>query len=178
MHFQASSLGVSQRTEVASSPRSGFGSIADLLIDCQERRVSGIVCIDALRKDKIEKSTFAFREGRVIYAGSALPTPDRFLIEVSQHLQVPVMQEAIEFAGKRSSVRKVMAALVKVGVVSWPEVTAALRFQVFSLLSELKGASGRIYLDRCNSSFDLHCDNGMPGFAIDELLAETKTFEQ
>ena len=169
MSINASSqVAVQERT---TSLEPGFGPIADLLVGFQQQGASGMVCVDAVLEGSVSKRVFLFQDGWVIYAGKAIPEPGEFLAEISQHLETTVLREALGFAAKRTSVRRVVDALVKVGVVGWSEVIEAVRLQVLSLLTELKGASGRVYLKSSASAFDLRYENGMTGFAIDELLA-------
>ena len=166
---------VSDRVELKEevvSLQSEFGRITDLLAEFQRKRATGIVYVDTLWEEKIERSAFLFRDGWIVYAGPTIPTPGQFLTEVSRHLKAEILQEALDFAAKRPSVHKVVCALAKVGVVSWSEVTAAVRTQVFNLLKELKGASGRVSFDASKTAFDLRYQDNVLGFAIDELLAE------
>ncbi len=157
-------------SEEAAARESKFGRISELLIRFQREGVTGVVRIDTVWEQGIKRSVFLFQEGWVIYAGQALPKPDRFLQEISQHVQTDFLPEALDFAAKRSSVQRVVLALAKVGVVSWSEVAGAVRSQILAILTELREASGRACLVSEMTAFDLRYENDLPGFAIDELL--------
>lgn len=146
--------------------------ITDRLIEFQQQRISGAVYVDAVLEESISKSVFLFQDGWIIYAGMAIPEPGEFLAEISRYLPVTVLREALGFAAKRASVRRVVRALVKVGVVGWPEIAEAIRMQALTLLTELEDTVGQVRLEAGPTTFDLHHESQAPKLSVEALLAE------
>lgn len=163
---------------VAYGPR----QLPDLLLQLQHRRASGLVCVDATAARGNCQRHLVFCEGRLVYAGKAIPGPQEFLTEISQYLQVGVVDAATELAAKRSSVQSLLTTLVKVGVLQWSEIIAAVRQQIVGVLQDLNNTTGRVAFRPGTTAFDLRYppfNAGQPmGFAVDALLVEARHGER
>ncbi|MEO0948030.1 MAG: response regulator [Cyanobacteria bacterium J06641_5] len=145
------------------------GSLADL----QHDRISGAVYFDAVDESGVAiQRTLVLREGALVYAGPAIPTPQEFVRELSNYLEIGVIDTVLKFAAKRSSVQQILATMVQIEVLQWPDIVAGMRKQAIAILKELLTSSGRMTVVPDASTFDLRYDAKASWFSIDALLLE------
>jgi len=133
------------------------GHLADLLLDFQDRQLTGIARVEARLGDgSVSRRAIVLRNGLVTYAGATVPTPVEFVTELAQHLHIGVLDTVQEFAAKRSSVQSVVRAMVEIRVLQWKDIAAVNRRQAIAVLRELLPVAGSLIFESDSTTFDLH----------------------
>lgn len=143
------------------------------LTDLQHNRVTGAIHVDATDEwGSAIKRTIVLREGLLVYAGRSIPTPQDFVSELSNYLEISVIDTVLKFAAKRSSVQQLLATMVQIEVLQWSDIVAGMRKQAIAVLKELLASSGRMTFMPDETAFDLRYDAKTSWFTIDALLLE------
>lgn len=152
--------------------------VTRLLLDLQRQSATGIAHVKIVSKRSMQQCSIVFRDGWVLYAGKAVPTPYRFVTEISRYARIRSLDTVLTFAEQRTSVRGVLQAMVNTGTLSWPEIAAAARQQAIETLSVLLGATGHFWFEPETNAFDLCYQEGNLGFDINALLREAQSFRR
>ena len=148
--------------------------ISEILLGLQLDGATGVASIEAVSERGVYERSIIFKDGLVMYAGEAIPTPYEFVSEIAQHLHIGVLETVLEFAAKRTSIQSVLQAMVEIGVLKWPDIAVATRKQALVALAKLPSIAGNIVFVPGIPNFDLRYCEGVTGFNVDALLLEIK----
>ena len=149
--------------------------LSSLLVELQYRKANGVVSLEAANEYGVAiQRAIVLREGAILYAGPAVPTPREFVIELSAYVKISVIETVLRFAEKRSSIQQLLATMVQIDVLQWSDILQGMRKQAVAVLEELLVSSGTMTLlpPEAAGSFDLCYDAQTSWFTTDTLLLE------
>ena len=120
---------------------------------------TGITDFDGITDRQLPlQYSFAFKEGRITYAGKRIPSPLEFADWMRKRMNLKHLESTLKIVSTRTknedSLRELVEFITRFGLVRWEDLEAAMQMEIATIIESVSPYSGTL-VKRPHSEFDL-----------------------